>query len=148
MNAKKKIFIAIAVIIIAALLYGYKEYNRKNKDLVNATADIQMNAVELTAAFEKNEKEANGKFLDKIIAVNGKVKEINKDEKGYYTVVLGEDNNMSSVRCSMDPAHQQKAASLEKNNVVAVKGMCTGFNADELLGSDVIFNRCVIQNKN
>jgi len=147
MNIKKKIFIGVAVLATAAGLYGYKEYNRKNRDLASVRADIKIHSADLINAFEKNETEANKKFLDKVIQVDGAVKEVIKDEKGYYTLVLGKDGEMSSVRCSMDTVHQQETAGVLKGNNISLKGICTGFNADELLGPDVILNRCVISNK-
>jgi len=147
MTVKKKIFIGVAVLALAAGLYGYKEYNRRNKDLANVRADMKMNSADLINAFKKNETEANKNFLDKVIQVEGTVKEVIKDEKGYYTLVLGKDDEMSSVRCSMDTVHQQESGSVSKGNGISLKGICTGFNADELLGSDVILNRCVINTK-
>ena len=88
MTVKKKIFIGVAVLALAAGLYGYKEYNRRNKDLANVRADMKMNSADLINAFKKNETEANKNFLDKVIQVEGTVKEVIKDEKGYYTVVV------------------------------------------------------------
>jgi hypothetical protein len=147
MNTKKKIFLCIAVLAIAAGLYGYKEYNRKNKDLATVSADIKISSGKLISTFVKNEVDANKKLLDKVVQVDGVIREIIKDEKGYYTIVLGQDGDMSSVRCSMDTTHQESVAAVQKGNNIEVKGICTGFNADELLGSDVILNRSVITNK-
>jgi hypothetical protein len=148
MSTKKKLLILLVIALLVAGWYGYKEYSRTNKDLASVKADIHLSDKELISAFEKNEKDANIKMLDKIIAVTGKVKEVQKDEKGYYTVVLGNEHNMSSVRCSMDSLHRDQASAIAAGSEVTMKGACTGFNADELLGSDVILNRCVVQNKN
>jgi hypothetical protein len=104
-----------------------------------------LNAAALITAFETNETHANTKYLDKVIAVNGKIKTVEKDEKGFYSIILGDTGSMSSVRCSMDSTHQQGAAKLTPGVFVTVKGACTGFNADDLLGSDVILNRCVVE---
>ena len=90
----------------------------------------------------------NAELLDKIIAVNGYVKEIEKNDQGYYTVVLGDTARVSSVRCSMDAKHINEITGLKKGIAVTLKGACTGFNADELLGSDVILNRCVVEENN
>lgn len=148
MKKRTKIILAISVIALACAGYGYKQYMRKNTDLAYARPDLQMTSAELIKTFEADEKLANAKYLDKIIAVSGTVKEISKDEKGYYTVVLGEANSMSNVRCSMDTAHQQKISLIKPGSAVTIKGACTGFNADELLGSDVILNRGVVSDKN
>lgn len=137
----------MAVIALVAALYGYVEYKRGNKDLVYAKADHVMNSTAFIRDFESNEKAANEKYLDKIIAVNGTVKDILKDDGGSYTVMIGDNVKASSVRCSFDVNHQSAVASLQLGTVVIIKGVCTGFNADELLGSDVILNRCVIEKK-
>ena len=144
MGTKKKIFIGFAIIAMTAGLYGYQEYTRKNENLSYVKANFQIQANALIKEFEENEKKANEKFLDKIIAVSGTIRDVIKDDKGYYSIVLGGDKKMSSVRCSMDSI-QDDIALLKQGNIIRIKGVCTGFNADELLGSDIILNRCVIQ---
>jgi len=144
---KKKTFILsfISVAIIGGLWFGFNEYNRKVKDLADVEAQIIMQTNELIKAFEKDEKSANIQYLDKIIAVKGNVKTIEKDDRGNYSIVLGDNGSMSSVRCSMDSVHAKDVASIKEGVDVIVKGACTGFNSDELLGSDVILNRCVLE---
>jgi hypothetical protein len=143
---KKKTFILsfISVGVIGGVWFGYNEYNRKVKDLADVKAQITMQTNELITAFEKDEKIANAQYLDKIIAVKGNVKTIEKDDRGNYSIVLGDNGSMSSVRCSMDSVHVKDVSSIKEGIEVVVKGACTGFNSDELLGSDVILNRCVL----
>lgn len=146
---KKKIKIIISVIVLVILtggLYAYTEFNRKVKDLTYVKAGIEMDAQGLVSSFEKDEVAGNTKYLDQVIAVIGKIKTVEKNGNGYYTVILGVDNSMSAVRCSMDSLHQQAAANLTTGNLITMKGNCAGFNKDELLGSDVILNRCVVEN--
>jgi hypothetical protein len=145
MNRKKIIGITLAVAIAGGGWYGYKEYTRKVKDLRHVNAQVRMKAPELLAEFGKDETGANALYLDKIIAVNGKVREVEKDDQGHFTVILGEEGSMSSVRCSMDSVHQDEIIDLTAGSIITMKGACTGFNADELLGADVILNRCVLE---
>ena len=56
--------------------------------------------------------------------------------------------SVSSVRCSIDSVHNIEAAAVKKGNNVSEKGICSGFSSDELLGSDVVLVRSVIDNKN
>lgn len=143
---KKRILLGfIAVAIIGGAWFGYNEYNRKVKDLADVKAQITMQTNDLINAFEKDEKTANAQYLDKIIAVKGNIKTIEKDDRGNYSIVLGDNSSMSSVRCSMDSVHAREVISINEGTEVVVKGACTGFNADELLGSDVILNRCVLE---
>jgi len=138
-------FITIVVIIIGLVYFVSREYNRKHKDVANVTAAFTLSTDEVIAAFSKDEKNANAKYLDKVMSVNGTVKSLDKDDRGFYTVILGEPNSMSSVRAVMDSSHNDEAMNLPVGKKISIKGICTGFNADELLGSDVILNRCTIQ---
>jgi hypothetical protein len=144
MKRKKIILLVLFLVFAGGTLYGYAEYTRKVKDLSKVKAQVNMKAAELIAAFEKNEAEANASYLDKIIAVKGKVKQVEKNDMGFLSIVIGDEESMSSVRCSVDPGHQEEMEKIMTGDVITVKGACTGFNADELLGSDVILNRCVL----
>src|SRR5262245_24607232 len=99
---------------------GLKEYNRKNLDLNNVKADIKISAVNLIHEYEINDSMSNGKYLSKIVEVEGNIKKIETDERGFYTVVLGDTSSLSSVRCSMDSTHQQDAAKLATGSSTTV----------------------------
>jgi tRNA_anti-like len=144
---KKKAIVAAVIIALTAGLYGYIEYTKTNMDLTYAKADHVSGAREIIKEFEENEQAANTRFLDKIIAVNGSIKDVMKDDRGFYTVMVGNEGYTSSVRCSMDADHQLRDTQLQLGSNITIKGICTGFNADQLLGSDVILNRCVIEKK-
>lgn len=151
MNRKKiilYIFFSLLFIIGAAGIYIYKEYNRSHKDTADLKPDYTISATGLIKEFEMDEKSSNKKYWDKVLKVEGIIKELIKDEKGFYSVILGDTATMSSVRCSIDSLHSNEAASLQNGSSVAIKGICSGFNADELLGSDIILVRSVISKKN
>ncbi len=141
------ILIAVFIIVAAVALYIYKEYNRTHKDTASLKPDYSLEAASLIKEFEADEKASNKKFWDKVLKVQGMVKEVIKDDKGFYTVALGDTSSMSSVRCSIDSVHSNEAATVKKGSIIAVKGVCSGFNADELLGSDVILVRSVVDHK-
>lgn len=148
---KKKIIryvlLSLIVVVAAVALYIYKEYNRTHKDTTKLKADYTVSAASFVQEFEKNERESNEKYWDKVVKVEGMVKDLSKDDRGFLSVILGDTSSMSSVRCSVDSSHTNEAAFLKKGDKVTIKGICTGFNADELLGSDVILVRSVIDQK-
>ena len=80
-----------------------------------------------------------------LISVTGFVKTLNRDERGYYTVSLGDTTSLSSVRCSIDSMYTARVSSVKPGMTLMIKGSCTGYDSDELLGLDVIVNRCVIE---
>jgi len=147
MSKKKIIILIIAILLAGVSLYIYKEYNRKNKDLGKVTADMEIQSSDLIKKFETDEAAANKIFLTKkdfVVAVTGRVKEVVKDEKGYYTIVLGDTAAFSTVRCLMDSMHRQEVSRVKQGDKLTIHGAITGFNKDDLLGSDVILNRCAI----
>lgn len=148
MKTKKIIlYSSLLLLIIAAIAtwYIYKEYNRTLKDTALLEPDYTISAMALIKEFETNETEAGKKYWDKIIIIDGFVKDIIKDEAGFNTIILGDTVSRSSIRCSIDSLHNSEVNRLSKGIPTIVKGICAGFNADQLLGSDVIMVRCVVQ---
>jgi len=146
-NILRYIVLPVFVIGAAAAIYIYKEYNRKHKDTAKLKPAYTVTATGLVSEFEADEKASNTKYLDKVIRVDGMVKKLEQDDKGFYTIILGDTASMSSVRCSIDSVHTSEAAAVKQGSVIAVKGICSGFNADEMLGSDVILIRSVVDSK-
>ncbi len=139
---KRFLTIVILIILITAGLYAYKTYTGKVKTLEDVKAVVTVTATDLIAAFEKDSAAANKLYLGKVVAVTGNIKSI---EKEAGTIVMGNGESMSSVRCSLDSNYVKKITGLNIGNQIIIKGACTGFNSDELgLGSDVVLNRCVI----
>ncbi len=147
-NKKKTItYILLAIIALLAIggTYAYKEWNRKPKDTANTKEDLTINCKVLIDEFVKDEKIANAKYLDKIIALNGIAKSVDKDENGFYTLVLGDTASSSSIRCTMDSLHNADAATIKEGAMIKIKGICTGFIPDDMgLGADVILNKTSI----
>lgn len=141
------IILPIILILSVAVIYIYKEYNRTHKDTLKLKPDYSITASAFLKEFESNENESNKKYWDKVIQVKGIIKEIVKDDRGFYSIVLGDTSKLSSVRCSIDSSHNTTIKSVNLGEEVALKGICTGYNADELLGSDIILVRSVIDNK-
>jgi len=150
MKRKRMIwYIPLAVLLVLAVLaaYIYKEYNRTYEDTAEIKPDYSVTAASLLKEFEMDEPASNKKYWDKVILVNGMVKDRVKDDRGLYSLILGDTASMSSVRCNMDSVHNKEASAVKKGDQLSMKGICTGFNADELLGSDVILVRCVVYSK-
>jgi hypothetical protein len=136
------VFLFIIGVLALAIWQGYRYFYRAPKDLSTLNAAASLTTTQLIQAFESDSAKANQLYLGKIIAVEGNIKSV--DEEDGVTIVLGDPASMSSVRCSMDTSHRGKWGALEKGRKIVIKGNCTGFTSDELLGSDVILNRCVL----
>ncbi len=145
--SKRKIIISVLILVVAAAaVYSYKEFTRTNKDLRYVKPQVTIEADSLIREFTVNDSVADHKYRNKIIAVHGMVKGIDSAD-GQYTIAMGDTNILSSLRFSMDTSSAIKAAAVQRGMSITVKGAITGFKKDEtgLLGDDIEFNRCVIQ---
>ncbi len=139
---KKKWSLGIAgfLIIATIAIYGLREYYRKNLPMSQMKISERISYKELLDAFTQNDSLANARFLGKVLLVEGPLKTIDFPNK---LISLGDGSSMSAIQCSLEnssvpPKH------LKKGDVIIVKGNCTGFNSDELLGTDVILNRAIV----
>jgi hypothetical protein len=147
-SRKKIIWLGILLIALGGAWYGYSEYSRSNKNYQHVKPDFSISASDLIHEYEAGDSAASLKYNGKAIEVSGNVKTIDKDEKGFYTITLGDSTSLSSVRCSMDTTHKDDAAGLIAGSSVTLRGACTGFYKDEMgLGSDVILNFCAVITK-
>ncbi|MCF8451697.1 MAG: OB-fold putative lipoprotein [Pedobacter sp.] len=141
----KILLLAMALIVIAAGAYFY--VNRKTQSLTDSKADYKISAIKFLQEYSSDQVLADKKYLGKVIQVDGNLKDIEKDDKGFLTFVLGDLTSMSSVRCSIDTTVVIDESAYPVGTAVSLKGECTGFNADDLgLGADIVLNRSIIIN--
>lgn len=144
MGRKSLILVAILLVIAAGVIYTYREFNRTGANIADEAASYTVSASDLIKEFTDNDSVASRKYVGKIISIEGFVKDLNRDERGYYAISLGDTAGMSTVRCSIDSIYSTTVSSVKAGMKASVKGTCTGYNEDELLGLDVIVNRCLI----
>ncbi len=119
--------------------FGFYLWNKPQKNMTSAVADLKIEASAIVTAFETNEAEANTKYLDKVVAVSGKVKEIKK-EGDKISIFLTSESMMYGVQCNLDPLGKHGKTEFSVGEEVVFKGICTGFL------SDVVIERCVLVN--
>jgi hypothetical protein len=141
---KSGIILIVGLILLTGVLYVYKEYNRGNKVLSEVEPSIKISANDISVSFAQSDSLANLKFLGKVIEIEGVIKNIEMPDSNISVIVLAGNNEMSSIRCTMDSSFHNTSNQNETGTSATLKGICTGYNADDLLGSDVLLNRCVI----
>ena len=137
---KKLILITLAAAVIAAIV-GFLLYNKPHRDTASATSDFIVEAPALLQEFTSNETAANQKYLDKVVAVKGKVKLISADDEGNVNLILDANDTMAGVICTIPKADAASAKGIKEGDEVIVKGVCTG------VLMDVVLIRCVVEKK-
>ncbi len=143
---KRTIIIIVLIVAVIGGWFGYREWNRAHPNLLNRSADEKTEASALIAAFQKDTASAGKQFVDKIVSVTGVIKKIDNEENP-VVLFLGNTSEMSSVQCSMDSSNREEYARLTVGTTITVKGICSGYQFDELLGTDVQLSRCVMETK-
>lgn len=141
---KKTILVVLILLAALAAVYIYREYNRKPVAPSEQKADHSMDAARLISLFEENETDASKNYTGKILEVTGVLASFEQDEKRVTSLSLGPAGSSTKVRCIMAEDVSIDSASLIIGNEYSLKGFCTGFNRDELLGSDIMLNDCAI----
>jgi hypothetical protein len=95
--------------------------------------------------FSVADKVSNTKYLSKVVAISGDIRSIDSSNNGAFTIVLADSNSQTSIRCSMDSTEKITTTQYTAGMHVVIKGIYTGFNADDLgLGADILFNKCIL----
>ena len=115
---------------------GYYLWNKPHADMQAAKADMAMDAAALFNEFNTDETAANAKYLDKTVAVSGKVKESTKADDGTVKISLDTGSDFG-VLCELDPLSQHPRTDFAVGETATFKGICTGLNFD------VQLTRCV-----
>lgn len=127
---KKYILLAIISTALLAIYFAYTLYNKPHRNIAKETATYTLTANELFNNFEKDEKKSNEKYLDKTIAISGKIIDIYFDMNNKTVLVLEAENAiLGGVLCTIE----DKNIKFKKNTEVKLKCKCTGFLTDVIM---------------
>ncbi len=138
MKKIKGYLLVLTAVALACAGYGFYLYKKKPADIRKEVPAYEVSASGLLAEFNSDEPAANKKYIDRVIAVKGKVTDIKTDGTGQATVFLDSGDLMSAVTCSFYQEEASAVKILHNGDEVTIKGKCTG----KLM--DVVLNKCSI----
>ena len=138
MKKFKKVSIGVLAIAFITAGYGFYLFKKKPADIRVLSAQYEMQATALVKEFAADESSATKKYLDKVIAVKGKITGVETNATGMATVFLEGGDPLTSVTCSFYNEEALSVKMLQKGKETTIKGMCTG----KLM--DVVLNKCSI----
>ena len=129
---KNKITLITISLLFFIAFFGtvFFTYNKPHKDFSGAQADITLEATKLYEHYQNNLSDANLKFLDKVLLVNGPVTELNSN-----LVIIG-----GNIVCSLDSSYSLDTG-IKLDDKISVKGRCIGY--DDLF-EEVRIDHCFI----
>ena len=133
---KKIIWIFIALLLLV-LGTGIYLVNMPQKRIDAQSIDVNMNATALYKNYIADEALGNKNYIDKILLIEGKIREISKDEMEASVFLLAENGASGGVLCTFEK--NQNTSKYKVGDKVIVKGKCTG------MLMDVVLNKCILQ---
>lgn len=121
-------------------LIGFIIWNKPHRNIKDADA-IETNAVALYQALSQDSSKMKMIFLNKVVTVSGKVKQVQTNQEGEQVILLETNVDGASVNCTME----EKVDAIKPGETTEIKGMCIGYiNGDPEIGlpGDVFLTRC------
>lgn len=131
-----KIIIALGIISIIAAVAVYKfVINKPHTDFVAAKTELVVRAKRLYTDYSANPETANGKFLDKVLEIEGSISRVELADSLVILVYVFEEGDFGDqgVRITMLPEYNQEAKTLSSLKPIKVKGVCRGFNDTDVI---------------
>lgn len=117
---KQLLVIGLVLVAIVAGIYWYVA-TEKFSDTKDRKAAFTVNAVDFIREFEKNESEANKKYRDKIITVNGRVSEIEAADTTVNIKIIDTVSN-SFIIFAFQEQHISEPKTVKVGDTVSIKG--------------------------
>lgn len=140
---KKTILVLILLAVGIGAFYLYRKFTLKNPDLTSAKSEFSITADSLVTVFMRDSAAASKKYIDHVMTVTGVVNAVDSQFKP-VVISLSTADALSLVQCSMDSTHESAYGGIREGAAVKIKGYCVGYDTQELLGTDVTLNRCVV----
>ncbi len=131
----KRILLALLALALIGSGVGYYMWNKPHQNMATAKTDLAIDATALFTEYNADEAGCNAKYLEKVIAVSGKVKEVTNDE-GNVKVSL-ETGSDFGVRCVLSTTSSHARTAFSPGETVTLKGTCNGLNFDVELSNCV-----------
>jgi hypothetical protein len=137
---RKYIVLFLAVLIAIAAMIGYRAWNKPHENIEDAIA-IKTNASLLYNSLANDSLNAESDFINKVVMVSGKVKQVSENQEKQQVILLQTDIPDGSVNCTME----ENIKNIKVGETILLKGICMGYTGGDIdmeLPGDVFLIRC------
>lgn len=115
--------------LLVAAAWGYYLYNKPHRSAGEETAMAFIAADSLSGQYQRDEQEANRRYLGKVIEVTGRLSEIQHNGRSEIWILSAQPGG-AGINCELFAAEQDTDAAPKPGDIVTIKGKCTGFLMD------------------
>jgi uncharacterized FlgJ-related protein len=136
MKRRNKIILSIFIVLLTVVSVILYVATKKPKSGADSNAVVEMNATDFYNKLNTDYKKIDSLYLNKNIAISGKIKDINQAH------VFIEGSNDFLINCSFDSTNFEKINTKVKvGDIVSIKGIysgCNGFDTGNIEGLDML----------
>lgn len=133
---KRFLIVSGLLLLIGAGIYWYLA-SEKFADTADRKAAFTVDAGNFINEFETNNKQANEKYSEKIVAVKGIVSQTEAADTT-INIKMTDTTTGSYIIFAFQEQHAQEAKGLKAGDAVTIKGSCSGGEYSEILGTHFI----------
>lgn len=129
----KLVKIGILLILVAiGGAFAWKIINKEVDDFSNQKPSMSFTFMQLSDLL-LNDTSKLSSFKEQLIAVEGMVKKVSKQDK-QVSIEIGDSNTETSIVCQMDERYVSSVENVQENQAIKLKGKMTGFQVDTEMG--------------
>ncbi len=106
----------------------YYLFNKPHRNIAAAKEDFVISADSFYKAYSLNETASNAKYLEKVIAVEGKVEELQLENAEEPTVAISAGADGATIRCGFKKELLNEVKGLKTGTTIKIKGRCDGMD--------------------
>lgn len=125
---KKFIWVALLA-IVGGGAYAYYLFNKPVTSMSDQKSEIALESAQLFAAFKADENAANARYLGKIVAVSGTIREVRVVD-GITKITLAAGDESENVLFELEPLAGQNQPNYQVGQPCTLKGECAGADLD------------------
>jgi hypothetical protein len=136
---KRNILVFIIAVGLIGSVTAYLMWNKPHQNVKDANA-VRVSATDLYKTFTTDSAAAKSKYLNKVVAVSGEVKQVSLNQQNQQIILLKTSTPDASVNCTME----KQADNIKAGDTISIKAICSGYisgDADMGLPGDVFLIR-------
>lgn len=143
-RSRKKWLWALLLLLLAGGAAIWYIFTEKFEDTKKVKADFTVEAPAFIKEFQQNISQANQKYSEKIIVVNGIVSEVKAVDTS-TNIIIADASSGDYIIFDFQQQHQAEARALKQGQAVSIKGSCSNGVYSEILGvNNISFKRCTV----
>jgi hypothetical protein len=130
MNLRNLAILGALAILMGGAWLAQRQYEKQPEAAAGKRPSVKVEAERLLQDFMRDEATADDRYNDRVLAVEGSVREVGAPRGGKVIVLLNTGNPLAAIACEFDVKDLPR---LSPGDRVTVKGYCAGHNLDVLL---------------